>query len=109
MAENMVCLFFFTVKEKILTMVEDSIDFSLLQYALWNNSKHSCYIINIRHILYLKVYILTLFYIVYILLLYFTIIELLTLGVGDTANFGIDPIPTKYRASIADTDTDTFT
>ena len=29
-------------------------------------------------------------------------------GVGDTANFGIDPIPSKYRASIADTDTDTF-
>ena len=29
------------------------------------------------------------------------------LGVGDTATFGIDPIPSKYRASIADTDTDT--
>ena len=29
-------------------------------------------------------------------------------GVGDTANFGIDPIPSKYRASIAHTDTDTF-
>ena len=30
------------------------------------------------------------------------------LGVGDNANFGIDPIPSKYRASITDTDTDTF-
>jgi len=29
-------------------------------------------------------------------------------GVGDTAKFGIDPIPSKYRASIADTDIDTF-
>ncbi len=29
------------------------------------------------------------------------------LGVCDTANFGIDPIPSKYRASIADTDSDT--
>ena len=31
-------------------------------------------------------------------------------GVGDTAKCGIDPIPSKYRASIADTDsnTDTF-
>ena len=29
-------------------------------------------------------------------------------GVGDTANFGIDPIPSNYRVSIADTDTDTF-
>ncbi len=28
------------------------------------------------------------------------------LGVCDTANFGIDPIPSKYRASIADTDPD---
>ncbi len=28
-------------------------------------------------------------------------------GVCDTANFGIDPIPSKYRASIADTDSDT--
>ncbi len=27
-------------------------------------------------------------------------------GVCDTANFGIDPIPSKYRASIADTDFD---
>ena len=27
---------------------------------------------------------------------------------GDTANFGIDLIPSKYRASIVDTDTDTF-
>ena len=27
-------------------------------------------------------------------------------GVGDTANFGIDLIPSNYRASIADTDTD---
>jgi len=27
------------------------------------------------------------------------------LGVGDTAKCGIDPIPSKYRASIADTDT----
>ena len=27
-------------------------------------------------------------------------------GVGNTANFGIDQIPSKYRASIADTDTD---
>ena len=26
----------------------------------------------------------------------------------DTAKFGIDPIPSKYRASIADTNTDTF-
>ncbi len=25
----------------------------------------------------------------------------------NTANFGIDPIPSKYRARIADTDTDT--
>ncbi len=32
-----------------------------------------------------------------------------TLGVCDTANFGIDPIPSKYRASIADTDTDSDT
>ena len=31
-----------------------------------------------------------------------------TVGVGDTANFGIDLIPSKYRASIADNDTDTF-
>ena len=31
------------------------------------------------------------------------------LGVGDTANFGIDLIPSKYRASIADTNTDTDT
>ncbi len=30
-------------------------------------------------------------------------------GVCDTANFGIDPIPSKYRASIADTDTDSDT
>ena len=30
------------------------------------------------------------------------------LGVGKTADFGIDPIPSDYRASIADTDTDTF-
>ncbi len=29
-----------------------------------------------------------------------------TLGVCDTANFGIDPIPSKYKASIADTDPD---
>ena len=29
------------------------------------------------------------------------------LGMGDTANFGIDPIPSKYRAIIADTDNDT--
>ncbi len=28
-------------------------------------------------------------------------------GVCDTANFGIDPIPSKYRASIADPDPDT--
>ena len=28
---------------------------------------------------------------------------------GDTANFGIDSIPSNYRASIADTDTDTDT
>ncbi len=28
-------------------------------------------------------------------------------GVCNTANFGIDPIPSKYRASIADTDSDT--
>ena len=28
--------------------------------------------------------------------------------VGDTANFGIYPIPSDYRASIANTDTDTF-
>ncbi len=27
------------------------------------------------------------------------------IGVCDTANFGIDPIPSKYRASIADTNT----
>ena len=26
-------------------------------------------------------------------------------GLGDTANFGIAPIPSNYRASIADTDT----
>ncbi len=31
------------------------------------------------------------------------------LGVCDTANFGIDPIPSKYRASIADTNPDTDT
>ncbi len=28
-------------------------------------------------------------------------------GVCDTENFGIDPIPSKYRASIADTDSNT--
>ena len=31
------------------------------------------------------------------------------LGVGDTGNFGIDLIPSKYRASIADADADTDT
>ncbi len=31
------------------------------------------------------------------------------IGMCDTANLGIDPIPSKYRASIADTDTDTDT
>lgn len=30
-------------------------------------------------------------------------------GLGDTLDFGIDLIPSKYRASIADTDTDTST
>ncbi len=34
---------------------------------------------------------------------------ILRVGVYDTANFGIDPIPSKYRASIADTDTDSDT
>lgn len=29
------------------------------------------------------------------------------LGVGDTAHLGIYPIPSNYRASTADTDTDT--
>ena len=28
--------------------------------------------------------------------------------VGDTGNFGIDPIPSKDRAKVIDTDTDTF-
>ena len=32
----------------------------------------------------------------------------LKLRVGDTANFGIDSIPSNYRVSIADTDTNTF-
>lgn len=27
-----------------------------------------------------------------------------TLDVGDTVKFGIDPIPSKYRANITDTD-----
>ena len=31
------------------------------------------------------------------------------LRVGDTENFGVDPIPSNYRASIADTNTDTDT
>ena len=31
-----------------------------------------------------------------------------TAGVGNTANFGIDLISSNYRASTADTDTDTF-
>lgn len=31
------------------------------------------------------------------------------LGVGDTGNFGIDRIPSNYRASIADIDIDTNT
>lgn len=30
------------------------------------------------------------------------------LVLSHTANFAIDPIPSKYRASIPDTDTDTF-
>lgn len=33
----------------------------------------------------------------------------MSLGVGNTAKFGIDSIPSKYRASVADTDTDTVT
>ena len=33
----------------------------------------------------------------------------LRVRVGNTANFGIDPIPSNYRASIADSDTDTDT
>ncbi len=32
-------------------------------------------------------------------------VSYLRLGVYDTANLGIDPIPIKYRVSIADTDT----
>ena len=32
---------------------------------------------------------------------------MLLLAVGDTAHFGIGRIPSNYRASIADTDTDT--
>ncbi len=36
-----------------------------------------------------------------------TILPDFALGVCDTANFGIDPIPSKYRASIADTNPDT--
>ena len=35
-------------------------------------------------------------------------VTVLLLGLGDTANFGIDPIPSKYRAGTADTNTDTF-
>ena len=31
-----------------------------------------------------------------------------TVGSGNIAHFGIDPIPSNYRTSIADTDTDNF-